>query len=161
MIKVETVNVNSDISETELIEARIICYDLCPVSLKHEIYIEFWSDEQFRSYFSCGKKMLEQPLGPDKLVEGFHDFSNHILTTQRHEIAIIKNSNWRITLKHEMIHVYCAEILGMELWNKYGNLFKDQRFVDPFEYVAIALSKPQISESDMITSAKRLTWSNL
>jgi hypothetical protein len=143
MIKIEMKVINSCSNDCLNNEIEETIRKWIPVGC-HPIYIELWRENEFREYFTKATTMLHQPIGPDKLPEGFHTFSeyNEILT---HQIALIINENWKITLMHEIIHVICSEMVGVVFWKQIRDIFDDtRRSIDPFEYVAIVLSNPKI-----------------
>jgi hypothetical protein len=107
------------------------------------IYIEVWKEEEARKYFTWGNKILDQPIGPSKLVEGGHDFDTKSKIAH-HALVIFYNENWKATLLHELFHVISSEFIGEETWNKLGEYYKDIRKIDPFEATAIIAADPKI-----------------
>jgi len=120
-------------------------YNLSLNIRKHELIIEIWDETSANSYFSEMPKMLKQPIGPDKLAEGFHEL-NLLDNIPTHQIMIVWNDHWKRTLTHEMTHVFCAELIGAEIWEKWRKIFQDNRQLDPFEFVSIACADPAIIE---------------
>ena len=108
----------------------------------HPIIVELWNQYDFDDYFHP-PSVLDQPLGPNKRCEGYYQFVaiEGVLT---HAIAIILNPNWEITLKHELFHMICADLMGKMWWDQYGDAWMDHRSADPFEYLAIAVANPAI-----------------
>lgn len=138
MTKISISNINSVASISEFYELQQTAKKFLP-EIDNPVYIELWNEEEFRLYFKYGKTFLHQPIGQDKLCEGFHNLTemDGVLT---HQIAIIMNENWRITLKHELFHVICSNLLGVNNWNMIADIYAERRPIDPFELTAILIS---------------------
>jgi hypothetical protein len=143
LIEIKVIDIKVPSEQLDLVKAIVQDYVL--PCIKHSIYIELWDHEGFHDYFREIPSILNQPLGPDKELEGLYDFIELDNEDKlSHCIAIIMNENWEITLRHELIHMICAELVGKVYWDMLGEIYKDNRPNDPIEFIAIALSKPSL-----------------
>jgi len=111
--------------------------------IENPIYIELWSEEDFREYFSIGNIKIINPITEVyHKPNGFHQYG----ITKEHEIAIIMNNIWRKTLYHELMHCYQSEVVGKIFYDQIAELYRDDRLNDPFEVQAELYAINKIKE---------------
>ena len=120
--------------------------DLFNFKLKKDVYIEFWEEEKFRSYFKNADKKLINPItGETHYPNGLYTYRKK---EKEHGIAIILNSVWKKTLCHELMHCHQHEFLGRHLWKKIYKKYKGLRINNPLEITAELYAVNKIKKID-------------
>ena len=124
--------------------------DMFEYDLKNAVYLEMWSEKEFRRYFKFGEKELVNPLtGKLHKQNGWYNLKRvkDVPSVFRHEIALIMNDIWKKTLFHELMHCRQAENIGV-CWRMLEDIFENKRSEDPFEFHAEYYAINKIKEMD-------------
>jgi len=140
MIKIEIVNVDSNIDQKE-VRKLIGMFDY---SIEKPIYIELWEENKFRTFFKMGNVKLKDPLtGKEHLLNGWYE-----KPTEKHEFAIVINKSWKKTLFHELMHCHQSETVGV-LWDMLSDIYEHKRMEDPFELQAAYYAENKIKKEKL------------
>jgi hypothetical protein len=140
-----------------------IVNSVIPARCTDAVEITFMGELYFRTIYERHlPKILKQPLGPDKPVEGFHNCDVNDEHQIVHQLCIVANENWKRTLIHELTHAAVVEIMlvahpaGLQQYIKFLDAFREHRRNDPFEYVAIACASPELADIQLNKEVNRV-----